>query len=498
MSIMAMIGSRLIYSLACILFRVPMTMTITRRMVRILLLALWALLPIHTTLAADPLEMSQSKRHPLTDTALSRAEADPQLAQSPSVRKWLEAVEDDVEIRQVFSTEELQTRLNRAASATCRHCVMSANLRRLDAQTRLAYVDSGMPLICNRNRSIDASKDIDLDLAYRVFYQGLQAEARSMPLAGLTKARTVALERAFGIKALQVLADIPGGAEKLADMGQGNLSAEESACFSETLLRAALVKMDEADRDDLVLFILGGLDTSASSSRSARSPRQPFEQSQQLFDTKFVLSALPSALRGQLVSLGGTLPVKRIRTDSFAVLKTRDKKDYFEMTSDCTVVTAMILRCRTQGTSMDGEPVFSSLFLGGTSAWTRIQQDHWYGAAEQAPTEYTLLKTPARRLMPIKPDSRTTFTVLSWQGAMEGRAKEQSVSCQSGGRYSASTIRATLTGMAIDVNCRTTERGVEISRYTFSYLEDLRINLGRTWVYPEGTYTITYNSVTVE
>ncbi|MNM96313.1 hypothetical protein D3C81_1087880 [compost metagenome] len=49
--------------------------------------------------------------------------------------------------------------------------------------------------------------------------------------------------------------------------------------------------------------------------------------------------------------------------------------------------------------------------------------------------------------------------------------------------------------MAIDMACTVTESGAETSRYTLSYVEDMRISLIRSWVYPEVTYVSTYESI---
>jgi len=472
-------------------------MTRTKRSLHLLLVAAWTFFSINTAFAAEDVAISQVKGHPMTDVALSRDGVDPQLVGNLVVRKWLEAVEEDVDIRKAFSADELQTTLNRAVSEKCRHCVMIRNLRRVDSQSRMSYVRSGMPLLCKRNAPLDQSSGIDLDSAYRVFYQGLQAEARGVPQARLTEERTAAVERAFSVKTLQVVADLPGGAEKLADMTEGKLPAEEADCFGEAIVRATLVQMDEADREDLVLYILGGLAKPERTRQTAKLD-PPFENGQEVFDTEFVLPAVPPALRKQLMSFGGRLPFKRLLTQSIVTVKAGGKTDYIELKSDCTVVRAPIVRCRQEGSSIDGTPFFGSFFLGDTFPWTRKQQDYRHGAKEMAPPDYSLLDAPEKRPTKIKPNTRMTFTISTWQGEAAGRAKQELVSCQTGGRYAASTIRPDLTGMAIDMNCRVTDRGTETSRYTLSYLEDLHINLIRTWVYPEATYISTYESVEVE
>jgi hypothetical protein len=255
--------------------------------------------------------------------------------------------------------------------------------------------------------------------------------------------------------------------------------------------------MDEADRDDFVLYILGGLAKPEHTRQTAKLD-PPFENGQAIFDTEFVLSAVPPSLRKQLMSFGGSLPFKQISTQSLVTVKMGGKTDYIELKSDCTVVRASIVRCRQEGSSIEGTPYFGSFFLGDTFPWTRKQQDYWHGAKEMAPMDYSLLDAPAKRPTKIKPDTRMTFTTSTWKGEAAGRAKQELVSCQTGGRYAASRILPDLAGMAIDMNCRVTDRGAETSRYTLSYLEDLRINLVRTWIYPEATYISTYESVEVE
>lgn len=441
--------------------------------------------------------MPQVMGHPMTDIALSRDGVDPQLASSPAVRKWLEAAEADADIRKAFSTEELQTTLNRAVSENCRHCVMIRNLRRVDSESRMSYVRSGMPLLCKRNAPLDQTGGIDLDSAYRVFYQGLQAEARSVPQAALTVERTATVERAFSIKTLQVVAGLPDGAEKLTDMTQGKLPAEEAECFSEAVVRATLVQMDQADREDLVLYILGGLAKPGRMRQTAKLD-PPFKNGQEILDNEFVLSAAPPMLRKQLMSIGGTLPFKRVSTQSLLAVKAGGKTDYIELKADCTVVKAPIMRCRQEGTSMEGNPVFGSFFLGDTFPWTKKQQDYWNGVKEMAPADYSMLDSPAMRPTRVKPNSQMTFRVSTWQDGAAGPAKQQVVTCRTGGRYAASKIQSDLAGKAIDLNCRVTDQGAETTRYTLSYLEDLRINLIRTWVYPEASYVSTYESVEIE
>lgn len=468
-------------------------MTLTRRAPQLLFVAVWTFLALHTAGAAEGAATPGAGSHPMTGIALNREGADRQLAGTPAVRKWLEAAEDDAEIRKGLPDEELQPRLNRVASEGCRHCEMTRNLTRLDSQTRMSYLRSGMPLLCRRNAPISEAASIDLDAAYRVFYLGLQAEARGVSHARLTAERTAALELTFGAKALQVAASMPGGAQKLIDLSEEKLSNEDSACFVEAVLRAAVDQIDEADRDDLVLLLLGGR-ARAERPKAAALPA-PFQRSQDVLEADFTLSAMPPAIRKQLTSIGGKLPFKQLETHSYLTIKAGERSDFIEMKSVCTVVKAPILQCFQEASTTEDVPYFGSFYLGDTFPWTKKQQDFVHGAKTMDPPQYSMLSEPAQRPATVKPDARMTFSVSSWRGEVTGAPKQEKVTCWTGGRYAASQILPTLTGMAIDMVCRVTEGGAETSRYTLSYVEDMRINLIRSWVYPEATYVSTYESI---
>lgn len=468
-------------------------MTLTRRALQLLFVAVWTFLAMHTAGAAEGAATPTAGSHPMTELALSREGADRQLAGNPAVRNWLQAAEDDAEIRKALTDEELQSRLNRVASEGCRHCEMTRNLTRLDSQTRMAYLRSGMPLLCRRNAPIGEAAPIDLDTAYRVFYLGLQAEARDVSHTRLTAERTAALERTFAAKAVEAAANMPGGAQKLIDLGQKDLSDEEKLCFAEAVVRATVDRIDEADRDDLVLYLLGGR-ARAEPPKAAALPA-PFQRSQDVLDADFALSAMPPVIRKQLTSIGGKLPFKQLETHSFLSIKAGERSDFIEMKSVCTVVKAPILQCFQEASTTEDIPYFGSFYLGDTFPWTKKQQDYVHGAKAMDPPQFSMLNTPAQRPATVKPDARMTFAVSSWRGDVTGAPKQEKVTCWTGGRYAASQILPTLTGMAIDMVCRVTEAGAETSRYTLSYVEDMRINLIRSWVYPEATYVSTYSSI---
>jgi len=468
-------------------------MTLTRRALQLLFVAVWTFLAMHTAGAAEDAAAPGAGSHPMTDSALSREGADRLLAGNPAVRKWLEAAEDDAEIRKGLTDEELQSRLNRVASEGCRHCEMTRNLMRLDSQNRMSYLRSGMPLLCRRNAPIDEAAPIDLDAAYRVFYLGLQAEARSVPHTRLTVERTAALERTFGAKTLEVAAKMPGGAQKLIDLGQKDFSDEDAACFVEAVVRVAVDQIDEADRDDLVLLLLGGR-ARAERPKTAVLPA-PFKSSQDVLDADFVLSAMPPAFRKQLTSLGGKLPFKQLETHSFLSIKTRERSDFVEIKSVCSVVKAPILQCFQQASTTEDVPYYGNFYLGDTFPWTMKQQEYTHGAKAMEPPQYVMLNEPAQRPATVKPDARMTFSVSSWRGEVSGAPKLAKVVCRTGGRYAASQILPTLTGMAIDMICTETEGAETSRRYTMSYVEDMRINLIRSWVYADATYVSTYQSI---
>ncbi len=471
-------------------------MTLTRRALQLLFVAVWTFLAMHSAGAAEGAATPGARSHPMTDIALSREGADRQLAGNPAVRKWLQAAEDDAEIRKGLTDEELQPRLNRVGSEGCRHCEMTRNLTRLDSQTRMSYLRSGMPLLCRRNAPIGEATSIDLDAAYRVFYLGLRAEARGVPHTRLTAERTAALERTFGAKTLEVAAKMPGGVQKLIDLGQKDISDEDAACFVDAVVRATVAQIDEADRDDLVLYLLGGR-ARAERPKTAALPA-PFKSSRDVLDADFTLSAMPPALRKQMTSLGGKMPFNQVETHSLLSIKAGERSDYIEMKSVCTVVKAPILQCFQEASTMDDIPYLGSFYLGDTFPWTKKQQDYVHGAKTMDPPQYSMLSEPAQRPVTVKPDARMTFSVSSWRGEATGAPKQEKVTCRTGGRYAASRILPTLTGMAIDMACTVTEGGAETSRYTLSYVEDMRISLIRSWVYPEVTYLSTYESIEVK
>lgn len=162
-------------------------------------------------------------------------------------------------------------------------------------------------------------------------------------------------------------------------------------------------------------------------------------------------------------SLGGTLPFKQVSTASLMTVRAGEKTEYIDVQCATHRAQGTVLRCRREGSWIDGTPLFGSLFQGDTFAWTKMQLDYQYGAKETTPTAYSALDAPDTRPSVIKPPSRWTFTLSSWQGEAAGFPKQERVSCKTGDRYAASQILPDLTGMAIDLHCWVTGRGAKLT-----------------------------------
>lgn len=461
---------------------------------QVLLAVIWTFFSIHAY-GAEVAAMPTAAGHPMTDAALQREETDPQLRNRPEVRRWLEAVEDDADIRATLSDEYLQRTLNRAASTSCRYCVMTTNLRRVDSETRMAFFRSGMSLLCRRDES--SLKDVDLDAAYRAFYLGLQAKAKGTPAATLTPERSEAVEFLFGSEILKVAAKIPGASSKLKGIEHDKQSSDEDkTCFYETLVRGAFENLEVADRDDALLFALGGRANGDEKAAAATKLEPPFADSQKVLDTDFSLSAMPAALRNQLKSLKGSLPFRHVDTEFAVKITTKGQTQVVDVNSACTVVKATVSQCFQEWLT-NGVVYMGSFYLGDTYPWTAKSQFFQYGQ-DASPAEFSLLIDPTRRPAAIKPNARMTFAVSTWKGDAGKPKGTGNVRCQTGGRYAASTILPSLTGMAIDMECTVNSPQEATYRYTLSYLEDLRFTLLRNGTTLESTYVATYKSIETE
>lgn len=463
-------------------------MTSARQSLQLVFATLCTALTLHAIGAESASGKVKAYSHPMTEAALSRKGVDPELAGNALVRKWLEAAEDDATIRAGIDDRALQRQLNRAVSATCRHCAMARNLLRIGDDARQRFVRSGMPWICRRP---GLPANVDLDAAYQTFYLGLQAEARQVPKARLTDDRSATAERALVDTANGIAAMVPDGEKRFAGLADNSTGAGDD-CFAEFMLRATLDKVPEQVRNDALVYALGGAAPSAPP-----RPARPFANSDAVLDADFSLVSMPDELRAQLLSLDDKLPFERLSTDAMMLVDSQGKSEIIDMKTRCTVVQGSVVRCFHEGEAK-GIPFFGGFTLGGAYPWPAKTQSYLYGAKEPEPADYVTVLNSSDLLRDIKPQQRTTFTIQKWHQADRSDLSSEHVVCESGKRYPAKMMLRTLPGTAIDIACESTANGTMTSRYVFAYIERLRLTLTRRMEYRDATYQMMYQSVVAQ
>ena len=450
---------------------------------RALLVAACSIFCIQASHGATDGTVSPALTHPITERVLAHEGADPQLVQNPAVRKWLQAVEDDAEIRAALGVGKLEETLNDATSVTCRACTLTRNLRRLAPQERMAFVASGMPLSCKRPLTAEAAASMDLDAAYRIFYQGLQAEVRSLPKAALTPEQASAAEEAFGMAFLKLAADRPELLKTAQAAAKGPVDSD-AACEMAQIVRPALEKTDAAQRDNALLYVLGGADQD-------RSPRlkAPFKSASAVLDADFVPAAMPEVLRKQLRTSAPALPFSRVKSSYTLSITQADANHDIYVRSNCSVKGAVV-RCANELSAPDGGAYSTVFAISDAFPWTWKQQAVTYVDGKSGIAEYSVMTDVSQRPTRILPDQRYAFSIWRWAGEDRKTGYKQDVTCHTGGRFAASTILLELEGMAIDMICSIKDAKKGDERFTFTYLERQKLFTVRNYVGPEQKYVV--------
>ncbi|MDF3885994.1 hypothetical protein [Cupriavidus basilensis] len=441
---------------------------------------------------APPLDVAASA-HPMTESVLNAVGGNPRLQRSAAARKWLEAIEDDQDIRKAFVDSQLQARLMAAGKLDASFHV---NSLRLTPEARLRVLLLMVHAACAGGQISDAAlSDDNVDAMFADYYHGLKAEVSGVPRATVSLERRDAAVSATMRVAVEYLAKEPEALDLFAQKQSSSASDAAKVCGFGKYLQPILAKLDPDSRDAVVIGMLA--ETPKFVPGGTRS--HPFGDAQEFSRKHFSPVAVPAELQEQMRRHAKALSYNQVHTRLAIKTTTADSEQNLLVDESCKVVEGTFLRCVSEYSVKGATSPYATMFtLASPYPWMGKVQTILHDGPDQSAPEFSALASGSRLPGQIRPNSRFEFSTLRWTSDNAAAKKRLHVACASGGRYAASTIHPAIPGMAIDVVCNTAEGGIATQWQTFAFLEAFGAFTLRHWSTADTAGTASYLDISIK
>jgi len=401
------------------------------------------------------------RTHPITESVLDAQSTGVLVKSSAAARKWLETIEDDQEIRDVFLDFQLQGRLTGAASLNAE---VSANALRLSPSDRRDLIIRLLRVKCETH---PVSED-DLDVLFKLYWRGLKAELKQAPRTSASPEQGEAAKTVLLSEIFRYLADHPMELSRLTRSyaDDSKVSISDSACLVSRMIEAASSRLDVDTVDTYMISLL-------NSEKSTPEGPLRFESDewQAFLEKHYSSEAMPAQIRSQLARYGNPLPFRKFHLRTAVTWTTSGKSRTSLVEETCHAQEGTLVRCAGDYFVEGIERRYMTrVYFGAPIPWIYKSQDDIDGLPTQPPV-FMALAAGDKLPQSISPDSEFAFRRVQWAKGSEVTRQHQSVICRSGARYAANQLHSDLPGTAIDLDCTITENGEFAESQTLAYLE---------------------------